>query len=206
MVVIRLITHLTDGVARVLVGCDKVHRQRMLLAVLHKGRNPFAVAGGRTADLQLIIHRLDGLHRDFIQAEVFLLRAVKERCLEVRFVPNLKEPAFHFLLTVAVQQKADEFLNMCLPLRFILWRRNVGFPVERSACRAFCHLAGHKAQFHKRFHAGFQYIVIHKPRQPEAAFIERHLLCARHGHNRSHCVIGVHIIAENPVKAYTLNA
>ena len=206
VVLLRLVAHLADGVPRILVRCDKVHRQRMLLAVLHKGRNPFAVAGGRTTDLQLIIHRLDGLHRDFIQAEVFFLRAVKERRLEVRFVPNLKEPAFHFLLAVAVQQKTDEFLNMCLPLRLIFGRRNAGLPVKCTASRALCHLAGHKAQFHKRFHAGFQYIVIHKPRQPEAAFIERYLLCARHGHNRSHCVIGVHIIAENSVKAYTLNA
>ena len=206
VVLLRLVAHLADGVPRILVGCDKVHRQRMLLAVLHKGSNPLAVAGGRTTDLQLVIHLFDGPHGNFVQPEVFFLRAVKERCLEVRFVPNLKEPAFHFLLTVAVQQKADEFLNMCLPLCLILGRRNVGFPVERSACRAFCHLAGHKAQFHKRFHAGFQYIVIDQSRQAEAILIERHLLGAGHRHDRSHCVIGVHIIAENSVKAYTLNA
>lgn len=99
----------------------------MLLAVLHKGSNPLAVAGGRATDLQLVIHLFDGPHGNFVQPEVFFLRAVKERCLEVRFVPNLKEPAFHFLPAVAVQQETDEFLNMRLPLRFILGGAMQGF-------------------------------------------------------------------------------
>ena len=79
------------------MGRDEVHRRIMGLAVVHERRDPLAVAGGGTADLQFIIHCFDSLGGDFIQTEIVLLRAVKERSFQVRLVPDLKEPCFHFL-------------------------------------------------------------------------------------------------------------
>ena len=187
------------------MGRDEVHRRIMGLAVVHERRDPLAVAGGGTADLQFVIHCFDSLGGDFIQTEIVLLRAVKERSFQVRLVPDLKEPCFHFLFAVAVQQKTDKFLNIRLPLCLILRRGNTWFPVKGAACRALGHRAGHEAQLHKGLHAGFQHIVIDQSRQAEAILIERHLLGAGHRHDRGHGVIGMHIIAENTVETHPFN-
>ena len=205
MVVIALVAHFADGVTRILVGRDEVHRRIMSLAVVHKSCNPFAVAGGGAAHFQLIVHGLDGFGCNLIQAEIFLLRAVKERRFQIRLVPDLKEPCFHFLFAIAVQQEANKFLNVRLPLGLVLRRGDAGLPVEAAAGRALGHLAGHKAQLHKGLHAGFQHIVIDQSRQAEAVLIKRHLFGAGHRHNGGHCIIGVHIIAENAVKTHTFN-
>lgn len=150
---------IAKGIAGIVMGGEEVAGNIFASAEFPELFQSAARGGGWPAHTECAVHLFYSMRRRLIETEVVLLLAL-EKDTEVGLVPRLKIPAFDLLLSIAMQEKAQECLDKSTPL---FKRFGLCDVVAITQTRSFaaCERRGHEGEFDKRLHAASDHIVIH---------------------------------------------
>ena len=130
---------------------NEIKRQIVVTAIVDNVGHPRACRRGGTAHLILVAYRSDCSHRGLVQLKVFSL-VRRPKALQVRLVPNLKEPLLHLVLAVALGYVIGEIKDQIVPIVIAFWGSHVHLVPEHSLSSAG-EQRGHGVQLHKGLHA-----------------------------------------------------
>ena len=160
---------IAEAVAGIVMGRQKVKGNVVFLTIGLERTHPPAGTRGRSAHSKRGVYIFYGSGRRGVQLKIVLLLSVEED-RKIRLVPYFKIPAFHFLFSVSLQQKADEFFDQIAPARHVLRHIDV-IAVAEADFFPFRNGAGHEGQLHKGLHAALQHIVKYVGDLPEAQLL-----------------------------------
>ena len=181
---ITVMSHILRQLRSIVMSGHKVHRNPVVMAVLHEASDPELVrsaADRRSAHAKGRIHLFDGIKGLVEQFEILLHIRMKPEAGKIGLVPYLDGPGQHLLSAVSVAQMSKQSLYHGTPGLIGGRRCGVPLPVKYRLGTAG-QLLGHKAQFQKRLQAHTPVPVHHSVKIGEIVlcFPLRRLLIDRH--------------------------
>ena len=159
--VLVAVEHVLRGVVAVDVGAEEIDRHVVLFRVRQEIRGPRALCGGRPADAQARVHRLQRAGGVVVQRVVGGLLRLAGPEADVRLVPHLEVPAGYLVDAVTRDQVAGEGGDHRVPLGVVLRRRAVGvIPELLQLVRVGGQCRRHEAQLDEGLHAVLEQAVV----------------------------------------------
>src|SRR5215467_10539953 len=122
--------------------------------------DPCRLRSGRTSYPQSRTDLLERPRSRIIKLVVCLFFRDSRPEVDVRFIPDLKVPAGHFVHAVPINQMTAKVIDKLAPALPILWRRRVGFVPERVQGVGRSKLRRHETELDERANAAVQQSVV----------------------------------------------
>jgi hypothetical protein len=106
------------------MGRNEIERNLVLHAKADKGLDPFRCCGRWSADAQPRINQLNRASSSLVEFAIRLELRLARPELDIRLVPDLKEPLYHFVDAVALAKVLYESENEFVPLGVAARGRN----------------------------------------------------------------------------------
>ncbi len=138
------------SVVGIIMCADKICGHVVAFTEAHELFDPFTLRCWRSSNFERRRDVLDRFSRVAIKLEVLALSSGPEH-LEIRFIPDFKQPFANFPLAVSHDAVRHQTLNQFRPFFIVLRRRHVGL-IAKHCPRAGSQRIRHEAQLDKRLH------------------------------------------------------